>query len=215
MTPKAVIFDCDGVVIDSEEMLFDLLSADLATYGLMLTTDQLHTRFVGGTLEGISKTCRSLGADLPDTWVTDFYEQVYSALRNDAPLVPGILNVLNALDTAKIPYAMGSNGSDEKMQITLGQHAGLRERFQGRIFSGQSLGKPKPAPDLFLHAAKALNTAPADCIVIEDSPTGAQAARAAGMRCMGYAPHGNAAALSGVGAIIFSDMNDLPTLLGL
>jgi HAD superfamily hydrolase (TIGR01509 family) len=213
MTPKAVIFDCDGVVVDSEPMLFDMLAEDLARYGLPLPVETLHLRFLGFTLQGLRDKANAAGASLPDNWCDDFYARLYAKLKHGVPLVPGILAVLEALDKAGIPYAMGSNGSAEKMQITLGQH-GLIPRFRG-LFSGQTLGKPKPAPDLFLHAAAALNTTPADCIVIEDSPTGAQAARAAGMRCMGYAPHGNAAALTDAGAIIFNDMNDLPRLLGL
>jgi HAD superfamily hydrolase (TIGR01509 family) len=213
MTPKAVIFDCDGVVVDSEPMLFDMLVDDLARHGLDLSVETLHQRFLGLTLPRLRAKANSEGAGLPTDWCDDFYARLYAKLKLGVALVPGILNVLEALDKAGIPYAMGSNGSPEKMQITLGQH-GLASRFQG-LFSGQSLGKPKPAPDLFLHAAKSLKTAPADCIVIEDSSTGAQAARAAGMRCMGYAPHGNAAALSDAGAIIFSDMKDLPALLGL
>jgi HAD superfamily hydrolase (TIGR01509 family) len=213
MTPKAVIFDCDGVVVDSEPMLFDMLAEDLARHGLPLPVETLNARFLGLTLQGLRDKANAAGASLLDDWCDDFYMRLYAKLKRGVPLVPGILTVLEALDNAGIPYAMGSNGSAEKMQITLGQH-GLIPRFRG-LFSGQTLGKPKPAPDLFLHAAVALNTAPADCIVIEDSPTGAQAARAAGMRCMGYAPHGNAAALTDAGAIIFSDMKDLPRLLGL
>ena len=120
---------------------------------------------------------------------------------------------LDALDAASIPFAIGSNGSDEKMQITLGQH-GLIPRFKG-LFSGQTLGKPKPAPDLYLHAARALGANPAHCVVIEDSPTGARAAKAAGMRCMGYAPHGPADHLANEGAIPFTRMTELPALLGL
>jgi HAD superfamily hydrolase (TIGR01509 family) len=213
MTPKAVIFDCDGVVVDSEPILFDMLAQDLARYGLPLQVETLHLRFLGFTLQGLREKANAAGASLPADWCENFYARLYAKLKLGVPLVPGILNVLEALDKHNIPFAMGSNGSAEKMQITLGQH-GLIPRFQG-LFSGQTLGKPKPAPDLYLHAAKALNTAAAECIVIEDSATGAQAARAAGMRCMGYAPHGNASALRDAGAIIFNDMNDLPRLLGL
>jgi HAD superfamily hydrolase (TIGR01509 family) len=129
-------------------------------------------------------------------------------------LVPGVLTVLDALDEAKIPYAIGSNGSPRKMQITLGQHAGLIDRFGGRIFSGQDMPRPKPFPDVFLHAARAMAVDPATCVVIEDSPTGARAARAAGMRCMGYAPHQTAGLLA-EGADPFTSMFDLPRLLGL
>ena len=125
-----------------------------------------------------------------------------------------MLSVLDALDAAKIPYAIGSNGSPRKMQITLGQHAGLIDRFGGRIFSGQDMPRAKPFPDVFLHAARAMAVEPSACVVIEDSPTGARAARAAGMRCMGYAPH-HSAALLAEGAEPFARMFDLPRLFGL
>jgi beta-phosphoglucomutase-like phosphatase (HAD superfamily) len=130
-------------------------------------------------------------------------------------LIAGILGVLDRLDAQAIPYAMGSNGSDRKMQVTLGQYPGLIARFQGRLFSGQTLGKPKPAPDLYLHAARALGVDAAHCVVVEDSPTGAKAARAAGMRCMGYAAAGHADGLHAAGAVVFYDMADLPGLLGI
>lgn len=212
MTPKAVIFDCDGVVVDSEPMLFDLLAADLARYGLPMTVEALHHTFLGMTLEGLRDKANALGASLPADWCDDFYTRLYAQLRLGTPLVPGILAVLDALDAAKIPYAMGSNGSAEKMQITLGQH-GLIPRFRA-LLSGQTLGKPKPAPDIYLHAAAALGADPSACVVIEDSPTGARAARAAGMRCLGYAPEDNAP-LAAEGAVLFSDMKNLPALLGL
>ena len=212
MTPKAVIFDCDGVVVDSEPMLFDLLAADLAQHGLPMTLETLHHTFLGMTLQGLHEKANAMGANLPADWCDDFYTRLYAQLRLGTPLMPGILAVLDALDAAGIPFAMGSNGSAEKMQITLGQHS-LTQRFKG-LFSGQSLGKPKPAPDVYLLAASAMHTDPADCVVIEDSATGARAAANAGMRCYGYAPHGGET-LQAEGAVLFSDMKDLPKLLGL
>ncbi len=214
MTPQAVIFDCDGVLIDSEVIAFDLLVTDLHAYGLTLPRPTLEVALLGLTLAGVSAKARDLGADLPANWVTDFYDRLYTRLEQGAPMVPGVLAVLDALDRAAIPYAIGSNGSPRKMQITLGQHPGLIDRFQGRIFSGQETPRPKPFADLFLKAAAVLNVAPADCAVIEDSPTGARAARAAGMRCFGYAPHGGAALIA-EGAQPFVSMADLPGLLGL
>ena len=212
MTPKAVIFDCDGVVVDSEPMLFEMLSRDLTRFGLPLPIGDLPQIFLGMTLQGLREKANGMGASLPADWCDDFYARLYAELRLGTPLVPGILAVLDALDAAGIPFAMGSNGSAEKMQITLGQH-GLTERFKG-LFSGQSIGKPKPAPDVYLLAAEAMQTAPADCVVIEDSATGARAVARAGMRCYGYAAHGGEA-LAAEGAILFSDMKDLPGLLGL
>ena len=214
MRPDAVIFDCDGVLVDSETIAFDMLQVDLATYIPHVGRAQMERDLQGLTLAGVAAKARTLGADLPADWVEDFYARLYAKLEQGAPLVPGILRVLDALDAAKIPYAIGSNGSPRKMQITLGQHPGLIDRFADRIFSGQETPRPKPFPDLFLKAAASMNAAPARCVVIEDSPIGARAARAAGMRCMGYAPHGPAALLA-EGAEPFTRMIDLPSLLNL
>lgn len=215
MTISAVIFDCDGVVVDSEEAAFRLLGQDLARYGLPRSPAEMHAMFLGGTVQGIFVEARRLGASLPDDWVQDFYARLYDELARGTALIPGILDVLDALDARGLPYAIGSNGSARKMEITLGQHPGLRDRFRGHIYSAQELGRPKPAPDLYLHAAKALGVGPQACVVVEDSPNGANAARAAGMRCMGYAPQGAGDALRATGAEIFHDMKALPEILGL
>jgi HAD superfamily hydrolase (TIGR01509 family) len=213
MTPAAVIFDCDGVVVDSEPIAFDLLAVDLARHGLTLTRHQLETELLGGTMHDAFKKARGLGADLPEDWVDAFYETLYARLAQGTPLIPGIEAVLDALDAAGVPYAMGSNGSPRKMEITMGQHKGLLARFHGRCFSGQAMGRPKPAPDLYLHCAAIMGVEPEACTVIEDSATGARAAVAAGMRCFGYAPHGSPA-LMAAGAVLFTRMADLPVLLG-
>lgn len=215
MSPRAIIFDCDGVLVDSEPAAFDLLAKDLGRYGLMLPRAEMERIFIGGTIAGVHVKARALGAALPNDWVADFYDRLYARLAIGTPMVPGVTDVLDALDAAAIPYAVGSNGSDRKMQVTLGQHPGLLPRFQGRLFSGQTLGAPKPAPDLFLQAAQALGQPPAACAVIEDSPTGARAAAAAGIPCFGYAAHDDGALLSAEGATVFHSMADLPRLLGL
>lgn len=213
--PKAVLFDCDGVIVDSEQMTFRLLQDNFARHGLALTLTQIEHDFIGGTMTDVYNQALAHGADLPPTWVDDFYTILYAALAKGTPLVPGIEAVLDRLDTAGIRYAVGSNGSDKKMQITLGQYPALTARFAGHLYSGQTLGAPKPAPDLYLHAARALGLAPQDCVVIEDSPTGATAARAAAMRCFGFAAHDDGTRLAQVGAQVFHDMADLPALLGL
>jgi len=214
MTPAAVIFDCDGVVVDSEPMAFDLLATDLAAHGLNIPRAQMEAELLGGTMRNVWERARGMGADLPDSWVEAFYEKLYARLAQGTPLIPGIEAVLDALDAAGVPYAMGSNGSPRKMEITMGQHQGLLARFHGRAFSGQAMGRPKPAPDLYLHCAAIMGVEPELCTVIEDSATGARAAFAAGMRCFGYAPHGSPA-LAATGAVLFADMAALPGLLEL
>ena len=211
---KAVIFDCDGVLVDSEPAAFAMLGEDMARHGLPLTHAEMEAHFLGGTIPGAAAKARALGADLPANWVDDFYERLYARLAEGTPLIPDVLGVIAALDAAGIAYAVGSNGSDRKMQVTLGQHPALLAKLHGRLFSGQTLGAPKPAPDLYLHAARALGVPPAHAAVIEDSPTGARAARAAGMTCFGYAPEGGNA-LAAEGATPFVHMRDLPRLLGI
>jgi HAD superfamily hydrolase (TIGR01509 family) len=215
--PSAVLFDCDGVIVDSEGPTFTLLIDDLAAYGLPLTLHELETNFIGGTIETVAARARVAGARLPEGWVTDFYTRMYAMLEQGTPLIPGIVHVLDHLDRAGIPYAVGSNGPPEKMRISLGQH-GLIPRFRA-VLSGQALGKPKPAPDVYLAAAAACGADPAACVVIEDSPNGAKAALAAGIPCLGFAAHGPdtppARGLAVLGVPLFHHMSDLPALLGL
>lgn len=213
--PAAVIFDCDGVVVDSESIAFELLAGDLARHGLPLDGPEMERHFIGGTVTGLWHKARAMGASLPDDWVDDFYERLYARLARGTPLIAGIPGLLDRLDAAGIPYAIGSNGTLRKMQVTLGQHPKTLARFQGRLFSGQALGHPKPDPAVYLHAAAALGAPPAACAVIEDSPTGCVAAARAGMACFGFAPHGDGAALAAEGARPFHDMGELPALLGL
>lgn len=215
--PEAVLFDCDGVIVDSERPTFALFLEDLAAHGLPLSMEEFETQFVGGTVEMVARRARAAGAALPESWVEQFYDRMYAMLAKGVPLVQGITGVLDRLDAAGIPYAMGSNGSLEKMQITLGQH-GLTHRFRA-VLSGQALGNPKPAPDVYLAAARACGARPEACVVIEDSSSGARAGLAAGMRCLGYAEHGTdtpmARQLMALGVPLFHRMEELPGLLGL
>ena len=217
MTPSAVLFDCDGVIVDSEGPTFTLVIADLAAHGLPLTRHQLETDFIGGTIEQLADRARARGASLPETWVQDFYARLYRILETESPLMPGVTEVFDRLDAAGIPFAVASNGTAEKMRISLGQK-GLLPRFRA-VLSGQEIGRPKPLPDIYLMAASACGAAPQDCVVIEDSPAGARAAIAAGIRCLGYAPQGPdtppAQGLTVLGVPLFDDMAQLPGLLGL
>jgi len=215
MIPKAVLFDCDGVLVDSEPMTFLALQADFAERGLHLSLAEMEHLFMGGTLERVREIVNGLGAGLGPEWCDDFYRRLYAMLRAGTALMPGIEALLDRLDAAGIPYAVGSNGRRAKMEATLGQHPGMWARLQDRLFSGQDLGCPKPAPGLYLHAAAFLGVAPEHCVVVEDSIPGAKAARAAGMRCFGYAPQAAHAGLAAAGAQVITDLAELPALLGL
>jgi len=215
MTLRAVPFDCDGVLVDSERPMLELLHQDMRAFGLDVSFAQVVNMNMGGALPQFAPRLREMGADLPDNWVEDFYDRLYSMLADGTPLISGVDEAVKAVQDAGLAIAIGSNGRLEKMDITLGQHPELRARFGNHVYSGQSLGALKPAPDLYLHMAAVLNASPQECVVIEDSPTGAKAARAAGMKCLGYAAHSNSAALKNEGAQVFSDMSQLPNLLGL
>lgn len=214
-TPKLVIFDCDGVLVDSEPASNQALTGNLARHGLELTMEQSMAYFVGSTMAGVMDKARSLGADLPEDWISEVYAETYALLEQGVPLSPGIPDLLARLDENGIPVCVASNGSEDKMRITLG-HNGLWERFHPQaMFSAHSLGVAKPEPGLFLAAASHFGVQARDCLVIEDSGSGVTAAVRAGMRCLGYAPHGGAQKLAALGAEVFSDMAEVPALLSI
>lgn len=212
--PDLVIFDCDGVLVDSETVSNTVLAENLTRHGLPMTADRCMDLFVGGTMASVDDTARTMGADLPVEWIDEIYAETYAALRAGVDVIAGIPELLDRLDAERIPFAVGSNGSDDKMQITLGQN-GLLGRFGDAIFSAHTLKTAKPDPDLYLAAAAHFGVDPSRAVVIEDSATGATAAARAGMRCLGYAPHGDGAALKTAGAEIIDSMFAVAMLIGL
>ncbi len=214
MKPKLVIFDCDGVLVDSETPSNIILRQNLGRHGLQLSLAECEALFLGVGDEDVATKARTMGAVLPETWLQDLITETHILLAKGVDLIAGIPVLLDRLDQASIPFCVASNGRMDRMEITLGQNR-LWERFQGRIFSGPALGMLKPAPDLFLTAAKTLEFSPIDCVVIEDSLSGATAARHAGMRCLGYVPKGGANKMATQNATLFSSMSKVPSLLEL
>lgn len=216
MPPKLVIFDCDGVLVDSEGATNDVVAANLSRYGTAISTEQCIARFVGGTMADVGRQARAAGYDLPDNWIDEIYQEMFARLAEGVDLLPGIVDVLDQLDQSDIPYCIGSNGPMKKMEITL-TPSGLWQRMAGRIYTPHVIGMQhaKPAPGLFLHAARAMNAAPEDAVVIEDSYSGACGARAAGIRCFGYCATTSRQRLLDAGATPFDDMAALPKLLNL
>ncbi len=215
MTPDLVIFDCDGVLVDSEPPSNQIMADSLNRYGLPITFAECTAAFVGTSMTNAAVKARKMGADLPadDIWIADVYAETYARLREGVDAIPGVVAVLDALDTAGVPYCVASNGSGEKMDITLGA-TGMAARMAGKRFSAHTLGVSKPDPALFLIAGRHMGVPPSRAVVIEDSASGALGAQRAGMACFGYAPEGSDG-LADVGAKVFRDMADLPELLGL
>ncbi|MGI9424620.1 MAG: HAD-IA family hydrolase, partial [Hyphomicrobiaceae bacterium] len=146
----------------------------------------------------------------------EIYQELFARLAEGVSVIPGVLDVLDGLDADAVPYCVGSNGPMAKMTITL-TPSGLWHRLEGRIFSPHVIGMEhaKPAPGLFLHAARTMGVTPDEAVVIEDRYSGASAARAAGMRCFGYSAETPPEQLIEAGATPFDDMADLPGLLKL
>jgi HAD superfamily hydrolase (TIGR01509 family) len=205
---RAVIFDCDGVLVDSEAISNRILAEQLTAIGLPMTPEGSVAAFMGRSWQTIvGEVERRLGRPLPEDFSRRYLEVTFEAFAEQLEPVPGVLAALDAID---LPMCVASSGTHEKIRFTLG-HTGLLERFDGRIFSATDVEHGKPAPDLFLHAAAAMGWEPRDCAVVEDSPAGVEAARAAGMTALGYAADGTAARLDG--ARVFTDMAELPGLL--
>lgn len=212
MPPDLVIFDCDGVLVDSEPVTNRVMQKSFANYGLSLSLEDVMAHFVGGTMQGVKEMACKMGASLPEGWIDEIYVEMFQALEEECEPIEGALDALAALDASGIPYAVGSNGPHAKMEITLRQ-CGLLDRLKGRIFSREDVSKPKPSPDVYLHAAAILGAGAERCVVVEDSPTGAQAGVSAGMYTLGFAGHGNHNKLASVCDSVFTHMAELPRLL--
>lgn len=212
--PNLVIFDCDGVLVDSEGIFNVILARSLSAHGLPITPAECMALFVGGTMSNVKSIAEQRGAKLGPDWIDQVYEESYAEFRKGVAIIDGITELLDMLDANGISYCIGSNGRMAKMDITLGQN-GLLDRFQGRIFSAYEVGIAKPDPGLFLHAAQKMGVNPARAIVIEDSLNGVTAANRAGIKCYGYAHEGDGSALAAQNATVIRSMRELPTLLDL
>jgi HAD superfamily hydrolase (TIGR01509 family) len=208
---RLVIFDCDGVLVDTERIGVRIDVVVLGQLGWAMTEADVIERFMGRTdAYMVSQIEAHLGRPLPADWEAPFQHLYREAFEAELEPVDGILE---ALDRIAIETCVASSGTHERMRYTLGL-TGLYDRFAGRIFSATDVAHGKPAPDLFLHAARRMGASPADCAVVEDSRYGVEAARAAGMRAFGYGggltPRHR---LEGPGTIVFEDMRELPRLL--
>jgi len=216
MSVEAVLFDCDGVIVDSETVGANHFSKELAKLGLDMSQTEIVDLFVGRTLPGAVQTLRQAGHSIPETWHRQVYDGLYETLAKGTPLIPGIEEVLDALDAAGVRYAVGSNGEMRKMETTLSQHPRVWARVKDHLYSAQALGAPKPDPAVYQHAAAALGLGPEACVVVDDSPSGCIAGVAGGFRTLGFAAglHGPED-LEDLGAEVFTDMTALPRLIGI
>jgi HAD superfamily hydrolase (TIGR01509 family) len=209
---ELVIFDCDGVLVDSDRISLRIQAEWITDLGIETSYEDCVRDFLGlgmpATLEILGER---LGRPVPSGWADGLDHAVREAFERELRPVPG---VVEALDKIELPTCVASSGSQEKMRFTLGL-TGLWDRFVGRIYSADEVGRGKPAPDLFLRAASSMGAPPERCVVVEDSPFGVIAARAAGMWALGYAADGDGERLGSEGARTFRSMLELPELLGI
>jgi HAD superfamily hydrolase (TIGR01509 family) len=209
--PELVIFDCDGVLIDSERIFNRILAAHLNGLGAAVDLEYMFEHFVGHSWESCIRMITGLlGGPPPDRLRESVFAELKEALPRELTAIPG---VADALDRIGQPVCVASNSGPEEIRANLAL-VGLLPRFAGRLFSAKQVARPKPAPDVYLLAASTLGIAPSDCLVIEDSPAGVTAATAAGMTVAGYAAHTPGRRLLEAGARhLFQDMRELPGLI--
>lgn len=212
--PKLVIFDCDGVLVNTEERANRILSLWLSEAGLPVSYEDCRRLYSGRSMksvqEEIEEAGHALGFDLAERW----YGALDTIFGADVEAVPHIEIVLDDLRARSVTWCVASSARTEKMHLTLGA-SGLIGHFSDVLYSATMVSRGKPFPDLFLHAAGAMGFAPQDCVVIEDSVPGTKAGVAAGMRVYSYFadPLSNRDGLAEAGGILFDDMRDLPRLM--
>ena len=184
-----IIFDCDGVLVDSETLSAKAAAIALAEFSVHLDAKQSLQAFIGLTFAAaIAKVRSDFGVELPPAYASRYAQHLEQTFRQELKPMAGVVQMLESL---RVPFCVGSNSSQARLAMTF-EVTGLTHFFTGRVFSGEDVKEGKPAPDLFLHAAARCGVAPENCLVIEDSPVGVVAAVKAGMPAIGFVGGGHA-----------------------
>jgi beta-phosphoglucomutase-like phosphatase (HAD superfamily) len=212
---ELVIFDCDGVLVDSEVISNEVLARALSAEGLQTTLPQARAAYQGLLLsEVVQRAEQALGRTLPEGWLARYESDRADAFRRGLRPVAGAADAVRACLAAGFAVCVASQGKLEKTRLSL-ELTGLGPLFaEGALFSGELVARGKPHPDLFLHAARSMGASPGGSVVVEDTPSGVQAAVSAGMRVFGYAGDADAGALAAAGADVIWSLGELPGLLG-
>ena len=206
-----MIFDNDGVLVDSERLANGILAELLTEAGMPYTLDEAVRDFMGGSMVLMRQLAEAkFGSPLPADLEDRYHQRLFAGFAQLQP-VPGVAAVLDHLDATGTTYCLASSGTHRRIRTAL-TAVGFWDRFEGRIFSSEDVRHGKPAPDLFLHAAATMGVKPVECVVVEDSPLGVTAANAAGMKVFGFAAMTPVEKLASAAAI-FHDMAALPALI--
>ena len=215
--PELIIFDCDGVLVDSEPLSMRVLAATMSDLGISLSSDDCYRHFLGRSISSMKSTLdQQFGRKLTDADLSAMRERLFDLYAQELEPIAGIAEVLGDLT---VPYCVASSSLPERIKLSL-DLTGLSVFFGDHVFSATMVEHGKPAPDLFLHAARRMGAHPERCIVIEDSPAGLEAARRANMRSFAFlggshaVPAGLASQVAAqFPSCIFDDMDQLPNLI--
>lgn len=186
--PALVIFDCDGVLVDSEPISIDVLLQVVAEAGVEVSQERAYDEWLGRSMASVTASLHACGLDFTEEHLEQVRSRLYTRFRDELQPIPHVAQALSDLD---LPCCVASSSVPERLAVSLSV-TGLLPFFDPHVFSSSMVENGKPAPDLFLHAAEQMGVAPSDCVVIEDSAAGITAARAAGMRVIGFVGGGHA-----------------------
>jgi len=210
MNFKCIIFDCDGVLVDSEAISAKVFQQMIAELGCNLDFETILEQITGTSMkDNLEFFSEKINGELPADFETDFRKHSYKAFKTDLKPIKGIHELLNMI---KIPVGVASSGPVEKIKLNL-TTTKLIQFFGDNIFSSYDIGSWKPEPEIYLHAAKKMGFKPGECAVIEDSLPGIQAAKAGGFNVFGFANDKNKTAFEELGATVFFEMQELENLL--
>ncbi len=206
----ALIFDCDGVLIDSEHLASRVESEVVRDLGLELSAAQAHELFLGKTVDGVlDAIAQRAGRRPPAAWVYNWAFATAHAFHRELAVVEHLRDAVEQLRARGHRMAVASQSPLARVRFSL-EVTGLAPLFGDHIYVTSMVPRPKPSPDIYLFAAERLEARPQDCVVIEDSPAGAAAALSVGMRVIGYAPGAALAAMAESGATVIQSMQELP-----
>jgi HAD superfamily hydrolase (TIGR01509 family) len=212
--PAAVLFDCDGVLANSEPLVNRVIAADLTLRGWPMAPHEAGHTFLGTALPDMVPRIEAVVGKLPADWMSLISHRVAAVMKEEVEPVPGAPEALQAIASFEIPLAVASNSTRLELGTKL-HRLGFTSLFSGRILSFEDVPRPKPWPDIYLAAASACAASPENCVVIEDSLPGVRAGIAAGCCVLGFAKELSREQLEAEGAQPFEDMRQLPALLGL
>ena len=210
MEVKCIIFDCDGVLVDTEKIGNEILLSMAAEHGFEMKIEDAYSNFNGRNLkECFLHVENSIGKKLPDNFESEYRERSFEAFKTQVKPMEGVVDFIEKL---KIPYCVASSGPVEKIRLNL-ETAGLLDKFENKIFSAYQINSWKPDPGIFLFAAKEMGFEVKDCIVVEDSKAGVMAGIRGGFKVYGFVNDNNFDDLKNEGAIVFSSYDELKELL--